>query len=759
MKKTSFLFGILAILAFAASCETQIDIQSNPVEPQAEQITITASINEALTKVAFTAGTDGSSMPIMELAWEAGDELLVADHANPESNSLFTLSSGAGEKTAVFTGTPVSASSYDVSVVHGDVTYNAQTQAADGDASGLVYIASKSDITDLSGITFDQVNSVLGIIAKMPSTEVAAKIKSVDITASDNIFNGGNALSITLSSIGDTDGDGILNLYATLPVGNQAIPAGSTLLMKFNAPGEGHDVYTRLVEIPSAVTLTAGRMNSIKVNCSQSANHAGAVTCDGSNAAKAYLIGDKYQMTYLMNLYKAAEDAGAEVLYYVKLVDDINLSGVEWIPFNRAGTYKRQINFDGQGHTISNLTVGSSYAYPSFAGVAYGTYKDFTIDSATITAGSNHAGVFAGYVGTTGIVASCSGITIKDSSVTGLATSNSRNSGGFAGIVGNAGCTITNCHVIGSTTVSQKTTDKTGCSVGGFIGNLNAAATISNCTAHANLNNDKSYYTGGFIGQIGSAVAATISNCAFLGGNLNAGRNATSNSPVAGFVGRVAGKAGATFTNCYVDGAIITATNSGRCGGFLGDSGDKDANVTTFTSCRVLNSSISGSQHCGGFAGVLYTTANKCYVDNTTLTANNTNVGGFVGYPQNATITNCYVTSSVTVTGGSYNAIGGFVGNGVGGNTITECYEAATVSGSSAGVGAFIGYVNTAETSITKNIAWNGSLSFYGDKAAIDDSTITGNYTGTSGTISSQATALGWNGSVWDLSGSVPTLK
>ena len=36
--------------------------------------------------------------------------------------------------------------------------------------------------------------------------------------------------------------------------------------------------------------------------------------------------------------------------YYV-LVNDIDLSGIEWIPYNG------YINFDGQGHTVSNLTI------------------------------------------------------------------------------------------------------------------------------------------------------------------------------------------------------------------------------------------------------------------------------------------------------------------------------------------------------------------------------------------------------------------
>ena len=260
MKKTSILFGILAVFAFAVSCETKIDIQDNPVEPQVEQITITATLTDALTKVSFTPDVDGSSKPIMKLAWEAGDKLLVANHENAESYSFFTLSSGAGEKTAVFTGTPVVATSYDVSVVHAAVDYAAQTQAVDGDYSHLQYIASASEVTDLTSIDFTEISSVLALRAKL-SADVASTVETVTFNSSAAIFAAGNSMKVTLSSPGVTSGDNILDIYATLKPGDVAIPAGTNLSVLFGTT-DNKD-FARCHKFTAATNFLGGKYNSL----------------------------------------------------------------------------------------------------------------------------------------------------------------------------------------------------------------------------------------------------------------------------------------------------------------------------------------------------------------------------------------------------------------------------------------------------------------------------------------------------------------
>lgn len=782
--KKNLIYGlaVIAAISMIASCQKEqgtVTPEEATVVNDGELVTITAAFPEkAFTKVDFEADSDDGDA-ILNLTWSAGDQIVVTDASNPSNTQTFTLKAGdEGNATAQFTGKALAAAtSYNITFDGaGAFDYANQTQAGDATTDHLKYVATLSGVTSYSDFTFSEAwasanggtyasSSVLRVSAELPGDapfDDMANLKAVIIKASAPVFAGGKQIKVNITDASDDQGSiDYVTVYASLPAGDQVIPAGTELLVQFQMSDNEYDKYTAYRKFASDVTIMSSKVNVIGLKCDNILEFANASDTNIGESSNPYLIGDQHQMAKM----KDETSHGSKV--YFKLIDDVDMTGIDWTPLNTSNTYDEEVDFDGQNHTISNLSVAKTKSYPSLFGVAYGSYKDLTIDSATIDGGSNNIGVFAGYIGTVvssvNRVATISGVTVSNSSVSGTAAKNTRNAGVFAGVVGGPGSSITNCHVTGSNSVEQTTTSYTGCSTGGFIGNVSVACTITGCTATADVDNAGSYYAAGFIGQIGAAVAANVSNCAFLGGTLTAGRNAVTNSPVAGFIGRITAKAGSSFTNCYVDGAVIVAATSGRCGGFVGDSGDRgtgDSQLNKFTSCYVINSSISAAQHVGGFAGVLYTKADKCYVDNVTITANNANNGGFVGYPQKALITNSYVTSSVTVNGGAYDCVGGFVGIGKGTNTITDCYEAATVTGTGTGVGAFMGYLDIAETSITKCIAWNGSLSFVGEvKDAVDDSTITGNYTGTSGTISEQATSLGWDGSVWDLTGSVPTLK
>ena len=767
MKKYLIALASIAALSFIASCTKE---EANSVEEQGKQITITASIPEGgLTKVEF--GDFDYDNPMLGLLWEDGDVITISETDNKSNSETFTLVSGAGSNTATFTGKALKpAASYTITYDGaGSFDYANQVQTNDGTTDHLKYKATLSGVSDYSSFSFSKTwadangatytpSSVLRLKVKLPGA-LDGNVKAVILKSSANILAGSNEIKVTLTASDSPKEDGYLTVFVALPAGNQYIDEGTDLVLQFQVSDKAYDKYTACRTLPAMVIL-AGKMNTIALNCENIESYANASKTNIGTAANPYLVGDQHQMAAMAGEMKSGEKR------YFKLIDDIDLTGVTWVSLNNSGTFDKEIDFDGQNHVISNLNCNSG-GYPSFAGVAYGSYKDFTIEAATIDGGGNQSGVFAGYIGTYDDTKAynravvCSGITVSNSTITATAAKKSRNIGCFAGYLHGKESSISNCHVIGASSATQTTTSYNGCCVGGFIGNIDVETTITNCTAKANLNNAGSYYTGGFIGQIGAAVKVDVTNCAFLGGTIEAGRNATTNSPVGGFIARIASNAGATITNCYVDGAQITAIQSGRCGGFVGDTGDKDAtHVNTFTSCYVKNSSVSAAQHAGGFGGVFYTTAKKCYVESTTITANDANNGGFVGYPQKATIEDCYVSSSVTVNGGTQNAVGGFVGIAQNGNTIKNCYEAATVTGSSASVGAFIGLLNIAQTSVEKCIAWNATLPFLGSVTdGVSTSEITNNYTGTTGTISGQATSLGWDSTVWDLTGAVPTLK
>ncbi|MBR0177931.1 MAG: leucine-rich repeat protein [Bacteroidales bacterium] len=84
--------------------------------------------------------------------------------------------------------------------------------------------------------------------------------------------------------------------------------------------------------------------------------------------------------------------------YVVKLEADLDLSGISWTPIGRVDTdgseeyYDFYGTFDGQGHTISNLSVGTDASYTDsdghnnglFGGTRNATVKNIIMENATI---------------------------------------------------------------------------------------------------------------------------------------------------------------------------------------------------------------------------------------------------------------------------------------------------------------------------------------------------------------------------------------
>ena len=197
-----------------------------------------------------------------------------------------------------------------------------------------------------------------------------------------------------------------------------------------------------------------------------------------------------------------------------------------------------------------------------------------------------------------------------------------------------------------------------------------------------------------------------------------------------------------------------------RIGGFTGQA---DLG-TIFFKCYVKDTDIEGATNTGGFVGVDYATPSdlvpeggiyQCYVDGGSLTASNANPGGFVGYPEKATIKNCF--STMNVNGGSFACVGGFIGICKKNVTVQYCYAAGTVEGSAATVGGFVGRVDGDATShINSCIAWTSALPFSGQTAATAD--VTNNYCGTEGTLSARAAELGWDPTIWNFNATLRSI-
>ncbi|MBR4309024.1 MAG: heparinase II/III family protein, partial [Oscillospiraceae bacterium] len=217
----------------------------------------------------------------------------------------------------------------------------------------------------------------------------------------------------------------------------------------------------------------------------------------------------------------------------VKLGKDIDLDSIEWIPIGgntTASGSKGKIfkgTFDGQGYSISNLSVTANRYYTGFFGSVQGTVRNLGIQSGRVI-GNTHVAGLAGYV--SGTVENC----YNRAAVTG-----SSHTGGLIGT--SDAVTVTNCYNMGTVKASKD--------AGGLIGWLSESSTgsvIRNCYNGGSL----SGATAGSLAVSASGSNIQFNNCHGLTG-----------------VALMNTTTGCTLTNC----TRLSATNLKSLSATLGD--------------------------------------------------------------------------------------------------------------------------------------------------------------------------------------------
>ena len=709
--KTRYIIA-LSLLALACACSR--DVQPDPIQGPDDLVTICAVLPDA-------PATRGAGLETkLSWTWNSGDKITVVG----ETTEIFKIKEGFSPKKAEFVGKPVKGNTFTILYPGQDAVetdWSVQTQKGNNSLGHLRYEAALENVDDYLTFAFDpewalehggslKQTGVLKLTVTMP--EAITVPESVTVSAETPLFYKGNGEEemtdkIELNLTDCEPEDGVLTAWFNTSWNAAAVPAGATLYVVLKG---NEKLLSRDVLFSTASTLETGVVNLFTLTGGGWADEAQNAHYAGGKGTKAspWIIKTPEQLACL------AGDLAEGTVRYAKLDADVDMTGIEWTPLNNVDPFNKFVDFDGAGHTISNLTVGEG-AYASFAGVLYGTVKDVTFDGAKIEAGGNKAGVVAGYVGTSANLYPCSltGVTVKNSSVTGT-----NSLGGVVAQVAVA-TTISNCH-IQSSTVTGGTTNN----IGGFMGYPDAAgARIEDCTVTGVTVNAPSsiQYVGGFTGNINKA---------------------------------------AVIERCTVKDVVINASSSKRVGGFVGQGGRHEGSV--INKCIVENATIDAGQNSGGFVGVDYHPAiSKCAVIGGSIKANNTQVGGFAGYPEGNASLKCQITdsySTIKVEGGSRANVGGFIGIAKGLINVERCYAAGEVNGTDAKTGIFAGSVDVNTAAIANCIGWSATLPFAG--AVKDGSTeVKDNYVGNEGTVSAKATELGWSAEVWDLSGDFPKLK
>ncbi|CCO06233.1 hypothetical protein RBI_II00477 [Ruminococcus bicirculans (ex Wegman et al. 2014)] len=346
-----------------------------------------------------------------------------------------------------------------------------------------------------------------------------------------------------------------------------------------------------------------------------------------------YQIANGSQLAYFAKRVNAEEYGEKYADTYFELTEDIDLGGKEWTPVGETvadlimGGHEYFVfsgNFDGNGYTIKNLTIGTETSPYSgdvcgLFGATSGTIEDVVLENVSINyVGGNHSsgygfrmgGALVGY--SMGDIVNCTviGLDMKAGSDGSYVALNSI--GGLVGIQ-DGDTTVSHSRVSGKIEESTKKGN-----VGGFVGTLAKGSSAKYCGADVSVEvtgNGRGIAVGGFVG-IGNGVTideTLIENC-YATGNITGAEYA------GGFVGNISGL---NISNCYAKGDV---SNCFVGASFLGTDAASNNYYGTVKNCYAtgLVSDISSSAYAFAMQDTMKrSTIQNCYY-NIQNTAKNT---------------------------------------------------------------------------------------------------------------------------------------
>ncbi len=407
-------------------------------------------------------------------------------------------------------------------------------------------------------------------------------------------------------------------------------------------------------------------------------------------------VGDPFRIVHevqLMHLSNPANETAAWLATACnggqcnfKLVDNLNMSGVTLNgPIGTGAANQFHSNFDGNGKTISNLTINSP------ADDDIGLFGDIGTGAeinnvSLINVNINGNERVGGLVGT-------NDGSITNSSVAGVVTAD----GSVGGLAGENGGDITNSYATGAVEGAAD-------GVGGLVGDNDGDITNSYATGEVTglVGED----TGGLVGE-NSGIANIVKSYStgMVDGNDNVG----------GLVGYNDG----TIEDSYATGVVTGLLVGEDTGGLVGENGgganiiksyatgmvdgnDSVGGLVGYNDRGTIEDSYStgvviGNDDVGGLIGETNSTnINMSMVTNSYSTGTvdgNDNVGGLVGNNDPGTIEDSYATGEVT----GNNSVGGLVGSNAGNpvvrSVVTNSYSTGAVIGNDS-IGGLVGWLD-----------------------------------------------------------------
>ena len=331
-----------------------------------------------------------------------------------------------------------------------------------------------------------------------------------------------------------TKTDGAANLYVTLinKSGAPTVTEGDTQCVYGESNGEIEldDVFADYMAIytPSKPTAFDSRADSEFTYVVSRAYTEDTSWYDGHEDEQVYELQD------VDDLFGFAKLVGRGVYFTnktIKLMADIDLEGFKWVPIAGKNNMKFLGTFDGQHHTISNMTVTEAEKNGSscLAGLFGQVGESGKIDNTTVTGKIVIAGVGPTFsIQVAGIAAICSGeVTNCENKVNITVTGGDAQMVEIGGIVGDgAGKGNIKKTLNSGNIVVKAISARSAYMVGGIVGFMADTDTCWNTgkiTASEGLATVRQSFWGGIVGQAGNKKAINCFNKGEVSGYLKAG--------------------------------------------------------------------------------------------------------------------------------------------------------------------------------------------------------------------------------------------
>ncbi|MDC7218397.1 MAG: InlB B-repeat-containing protein [Spirochaetales bacterium] len=624
-----------------------------------------------------------------------GDEIMggIAGFSNDSSFSNCTLNTSTISSTgdsgnvggivgSVYDGTSLSNCSISDSSVTGVIYVGGLTGY--GVASSAETVASQTDCT-ISDTTITGESYVGGLFGYASNLKITGcDLSGLTITHPDD------------ADTGDSYFGGLIGMASSVTLETCNLTGTSSSLNSITSPG----TYSGgLIGFGTDCTLET--LSVTYTNLSGTEETGGAVGYFGQGSSLTSFTGSNITVSgteytggavgYLIN--------GATSLTSVSLTD-LNLSGTSYVggicgySYGSSSTYLTLTNCSVEG----TIESSSTYAGGIAGRMAYTTLTTCDVEGgSSITSSTYHAGGLAGYA---------------------------------------TYSTLTGCELSGSST-EPCCISATSYPAGGALGE-GTDCTLDSC--------DLSYvkvsgttYTGGFIGN---SERNDLDDC--TGSNITV---TGSGSYTGGYLGK---DTGSSLDEC--DASDFTITGTSYTGGYVGSAltAADDTTGTTLESCDGSSLTVKGTEYyVGGFIGSATNLASSMLISLTSCTASGINLGtvtptestdyfnygGFCGYMEDITMTDCSLTGSNTISTDSelvnLKKIGGIAGY-ANSSTLSNCDVAYLEVEGYQYIGGIVGYsaTNTLENcdgdniSVTASYYHAGGIAGYATDTTLKTSTI-----------------------------------